>query len=771
MKWLEPQPLAASPEITEAYSSGILLAEQLSKRGLTSAADALAFLDPQNYAPSSPFAFKDMEKAVARIQKAISKKETIGIWGDFDVDGQTSTAILLDGLRRAGADVRFHIPNRARESHGIRTKYLREFMRPGLQLLITCDTGISELEALQFAAAQELDVILTDHHSPPEQLPPALAIINPRLLPPDHPMSSLAGVGTAFQLVRALFENLDQAHSASDYLDLVALGSIADLVELSRENRYYAQLGLRQMIAKLRPALAALLECADYRSSAITESLIGYTLAPRLNAVGRLEDASTNVDFLLSDDADFLTQTANWLEDLNSQRKLAVEGVYQSAREMLDKEPALAQHAALVLAKPGWEKGVVGIAASRLVEEFNKPVILLNIEEDRAAGSVRSVEGIDIISAIRANAAYLNSYGGHPMAAGLSLSVEQLPAFRNALSRTVQAAAKALPKEKQLQVDAYLPLSNLNFALADEIGRLAPFGSGNPPPVLVTRGLEVEKTIPMGKNDQHVKLIVRDEAGETREVVWWNAREQRQPQDKLDLAYYLRSGEFKGTSRITLEYLDSREAQTERIEISLPLFASDIQDYRLRPDAAGIVASLADQPETCLWAEGLTQKPSFPGVNRSQIVKCHTLAILTPPPGFAIMQVVLKQASPRRILLLKLNIPDDNLDGFLGKVSGLVKYALNHHGGQANLVDLASALGQTEELTALGLKWWEAHGDIALASSGSGHLAFSRNESARLIDENALAQLTASIHQGLAETSAFRSYYVRADPAFLLRKT
>jgi single-stranded-DNA-specific exonuclease len=250
-----------------------------------------------------------MEKAVARIRTAIQKNETIGIWGDFDVDGQTSTAVLLDGLRRAGAQVRFHIPNRARESHGIRREFLQEFMRPSLDLLITCDTGISELEALNFAAAQGLDVILTDHHPLPEQLPPALALIDPRLLPAGHPMSHLAGVGTAYQLIRALFESLGEADAARDYLDLVTLGTIADMVELEGENRYYAQLGLRRMNTHLRPAIAALLESAAYSKSDINEVLIGFTLAPRLNAVGRLDDANRNVDFLLSQDADFLHET------------------------------------------------------------------------------------------------------------------------------------------------------------------------------------------------------------------------------------------------------------------------------------------------------------------------------------------------------------------------------------------------------------------------------------------------------------------------------
>jgi single-stranded-DNA-specific exonuclease len=770
MKWLDPKPWAASVEISEHFGNSILLAEQLARRGLTALTDAQAYLDPAHYDPASPFVFSDMEKAVGRIQKAIARKQTIGVWGDFDVDGQTSTALLVHGLRRAGAQVRFHIPNRARESHGIRTEFLKEFIQPGLDLLITCDTGISELDALQYAAAQGLDVILTDHHSLPEQLPPALAIINPRMLPEDHPMSRLAGVGTAFQVIRGLFESINLRDAVNDYLDLVALGTIADLVELEGENRYYAQLGLSRMAGAMRPALSAMLECAGYRNSGVNESLIGYTLAPRLNAVGRLEDAGRNVDFLLSDDADFLQQTAGWLEDLNSQRKLAVEGVYQSARAMLDKEPALAQYAVLVLAKSGWEKGVVGIAASRLVEEFNKPVVLLNIDQETAAGSVRSVAGIDIISAIRANAAYLNTYGGHPMAAGLSLNTSQLPAFREALSQTVRTAAKGLPVESQLQVDAFLPLVNLTSNLADEIDRLAPFGSGNPPPVLVTRALEVNKPIPLGKNEEHLKLIVRDESGETREVLWWNVRGRKAPQGRFDLAYYLRSSEFNGRRGIALELIDFQESRAESIEVRPPLVTADFLDYRLHPQALELAAALANQPDTCLWGEGFSRRLAFSTRNRNQLEQSSVFAILTPPPSPALLQEVLRKVRPKRVVFFRLDSPDDRLDGFLAKLSGLVKFALNHYDGRVKTADLAAALGHTETLIAMGLQWWQAHGDIRIENSADSGWRISRNADSQNQDNKILNRLTNQIHQDLAEESAFRSFYLRAEPASLLRK-
>jgi single-stranded-DNA-specific exonuclease len=770
MKWIEPGPISSAVEITEAFGSSILLAQQLAKRSIETVSDAQAYLDPSAYPQTSPFDFPDMHKAVLRIQKAIHNQGRIGIWGDFDVDGQTSTAVLLDGLRNLGADVCYHIPNRALESHGIQLSFLQEFMRSDLDLLITCDTGISELPALQYAAEQGLDVILSDHHTPAGQLPPALAIINPRLLPAGHPLENLAGVGTAYQIIRALVERLGLVTEAQQYLDLVALGTIADLAALEQENRYYTQLGLMQMKVNLRPSLAAILDMADYRGSDINESLIGYTIAPRLNAVGRLEDANSNVEFLLSCDPAFLAQTAGRLEELNNQRKLAVEGVYQSAREMLDREPALSRNAALVLAKSGWEKGVVGIAASRLVEEFNKPVILLNIEDDIAAGSVRSVEGINIIQAIQENAAHLNSFGGHPMAAGLSLQLKNLPAFRAALSQTVQTAAKTLPAEKQLQIDSYLPISNLNRELLEEINSLAPFGSGNPPPVLVCRNLEIKNSVNLGKNDTHRKLTVQNETGEEREVIWWNARKELQPQGKFDLAYYLRENHYNGQSAIVLEWIDCRESAAAPPEISLPLFTNDIQDFRMRSNQLLQISDWLPQHDICIWGEGFDRKPEIRMVDRLQVSKTNTLAILTPPPSFTILRQVLKKVSPKQVFLLRVNQPDDRLDGFLEKVSGLIKYTINHYQGKTNISKLAAALAQTETLLKLGLQWWQAHGEIRLEFLNADEVIFEKNQLARQEDAPSLTRLTSEIYKGLSETAAFRSFYLRADPAFLLRK-
>ncbi len=768
MKWLDPQPVSASPEISAAFSGNILLAEQLTQRGIDSLPQAQAYLNPRAYTPASPFDFLDMHKAVARVQAAIHNGETIGIWGDFDVDGQTSTALLVDGLRRADAQVRYHVPNRARESHGIRLPYLQEFMKEGLDLLITCDTGISEVESLEYAAAQGLDVILTDHHTPPDILPPALALLNPRLLPDENPMQDMAGVGTAYQLIRALYEMQSHPEDADAFLDLVALGTVADLADLSRENRYYTQLGLELMRSDLRPALQALLSSADYRGGGLNESLIGFTIGPRMNAAGRLDDANVVVEFLLSHDKSFLEQVANQLEDLNSQRKLAVEGVYQSARDMLAQEPALGRYAALVLARSGWERGVVGIAASHLAEDFNKPVILLNLEGDTAAGSVRSVEGINIIQAIRENAAHLRTFGGHPMAAGLSLSAEQLQPFRAALSQSVERAAEGLPAEKQLQIDTYLPLSNLNPALVQEIDQLAPFGSGNPPPVLVTRNLEIENDFPLGKNELHKKVIVRNDQGETQEVLWWNARDQALPQGKFDLAYYLRLNRFQGKESVVLEWIDAREAQSPTAVPALPLFSTDYLDLRHLPEKADVLRTLAEFENVQYYAEGLNNQLPLSVKNRLQIEPCHTLALLTPPPDLAVLQQVLRQAAAKRIILARLDQPQDDPQIFLQRLSGLLRYAISHYGGQTSLDQLAAALGQNRAAVEFGLDWWWAHGDIYCQITEAGACQVGKAHAAPATTD--LARISQQLDKALSENAAFRSFYKRAEASYLLRK-
>ncbi|MBM3137098.1 MAG: single-stranded-DNA-specific exonuclease RecJ [Chloroflexi bacterium] len=763
MKWIEPKTYRPSAEIQDAFPNSLLLAGQLTRRGISTLTQARQFLEISSYQPSSPFDFPDLERAVARISKAISTNELIGIWGDFDVDGQTSTALLVAGLRALGARVAYHVPVRAEESHGIGLDFLKSFLKEGIQLLITCDTGISEFESLEFLRDLGLDVILTDHHMPGGDLPPALSILNPRLLPSGHPMSDLAGVGTAFQVIRGLIEGSKSKDSLDqNFHDLVALGTIADLAELTGENRYYAKLGLEQLNQNLRLSIKAILEFAGFTRQRITESHISFTFAPRMNSIGRLADANPMVDFLISSDEDFIRTTAIQMEELNARRKIAVEMIYRSALDLLDQQPALLQYPVILLGKSGWEGGVVGIVASRMVEKFSKPAILMNIKRDVAAGSARSVEGIDIIQAIQSNAGQLIRFGGHPMAAGLSMQVDQIPQFREALSASIDSQLLGKAIEPQLEIDAYLPFTNLSPALLDEIDLLAPFGPGNQPPLLVSRGVEIEKNTSIGKSKEHLRLTLKDQQGGQVDALWWNSASEPLPDGLLDIAYYARRDTFNGAQGVILEWVDYHESARRAIEIRPTASRYRILDHRFESNLTGILDHYASVQEALIWAEG-SRVSHIQALTREKLQPSHKLVILTPPPSMTVMIQALKLVSPAEVILCAMNSVDDSLQGFLSDIAQIVKKEMANGQTGISLLHLAGVLGQTIETVHAGLKWWQLRGELEFSKTDD----LVSIKSSKSKPSPGIQPHTLDLQELLKETAAFRSYYRRADSAVL----
>lgn len=765
MKWLESKKYQSSIEIQEAFSSSFLMCGQLAKHGITSLSQARYFLGLDPYSPASPFEFPELEQAVQRIQKVLSNGEIIGIWGDFDVDGQTSTALLVDGLRKLSAQVVYHVPVRADESHGIGIEFLKKFLAKGIQLLVTCDTGITEFESLEYLADLGIDVILTDHHTPDSHLPSAFAILNPRLLPDHHVFTPLAGVGTAYQLLRGLFEREKKPELQENFLDLVAMGTIADLADLTRENRFYAKKGLAAMNKNPRPALKAILELAGFKGKQqITESHIGFSIAPRLNASGRLADANPIIEFLVSSDETFIKKTAFQLEDLNARRKLAADMVFQSALEMLEKQPALLQYPVLVLAKSGWEGGVVGIAASRIVERFQKPAILMSITDNVAAGSARSVEGVNLIQAIRDNSEPLIRFGGHPMAAGLSINVDEIPKFRESLSNSIAAQTAGYELEPNLEIDAYLPLANLNSELLDEIDQLAPFGPGNTPPLLVSRNLEIANHSLIGKTRDHRKLTLKDSQGGLAEALWWNSADSHLPENIFDLAFYARRDEFKAMNSVVLEWVDYHQVERETIKVLPGLSKFRVIDFRLNPEEISILKDIETEKITQLWAEGYRHQFEDAAA-RSDLKPGKILVILTPPPSYCVLQEVLDRVSPLEIILFSFYSSDDTLKGFLDNISSLFLQTLKDTAGIANMETLAGALGHTRETVKAGLDWWNFHGDIDFTIQED-NISFKKTKN---LQDPVLSEHTRFLHNLLRETSAFRNYYQRADPVYFLR--
>jgi single-stranded-DNA-specific exonuclease len=484
--WLDPQPASVPAELQAAAGGHPLVAQILARRGFTSAEAARAFLDPNLVTPASPFELPDMEAAVTRIEEAIARDETIAVWGDFDVDGQTATTLLVAILRDLGARVGYHIPVRASEGHGVNLPSLQRLIDQGVGVVVTCDTGVAAHEAVVYARSRGVDVVITDHHDLPGDLPAAAAVVNPKRLAGDHPLATLPGVGVAYKLSEALHQSAGLGNP-EEHLDLVALGIVADLALQVADARYLLQRGLPVLRQTRRPGLQAMMALADVNPAWLTEEHIGFELAPRLNALGRLGDANLAVEFLTTEDVGRARLIATQLEGLNNERKRQTDQVFQGVLARLEREPALLEQAALVVEHPAWPAGIIGIVASRLVERFNRPVVLLATPPgELARGSARSVEGCNITAAIAQSQDLLAGYGGHPMAAGLSLDPERIPLFRRRLSRAVQGMLGEVAREPTLAIDGALALEELTLELVADLERLAPFGPGNPGLVLAS---------------------------------------------------------------------------------------------------------------------------------------------------------------------------------------------------------------------------------------------------------------------------------------------
>ncbi|MEK7834345.1 MAG: single-stranded-DNA-specific exonuclease RecJ, partial [Acidobacteriota bacterium] len=573
MRWQIPQPVSVSDELRSFVGGHSLVAERLVRSGLTDIAAARPFLDPNAYAATSPFELPDMTIVVERLQRAINQAEAILIWGDFDVDGQTATALLFTALRDLGANVQYHVPLRDGEGHGINLNKLREWLARGVKLIITCDTGITSHEAVNVASAAGVDVIITDHHLLGDTLPAALAVINPMRLPVGHKLRELPSVAVAYQLIAAL-----SSSSCDELLDLVALGIVADVAELKNETRYLLQRGLTMMRVSTRPGLLALLQSAEVNQLELDEGDIGFKLAPRLNAQGRMGNAADSVELLSTSDAARAADLAHQLESMNARRKLESQLIEDSARNLIEREPSLLDYAAIVLSHPDWSGGVAGIVANRLADTYHKPVVLLCEENDKAFGSARSVAGVNITDALKTCREKLTKFGGHAMAAGLSLRREDVFEFRRLLSRAVRSMTPEAAEEPVLAIDGYVQLKEITRELEQDVRRLAPFGNGNPALTLASTGLRMIRKKKLGRKGDHLELIVADDAGNQQRVLWWNVADRALPTGRFDLAYNLQLNRFKNEADLVLEFVDLQPRESEAIEVRGETAGYEIED-------------------------------------------------------------------------------------------------------------------------------------------------------------------------------------------------
>ncbi len=558
-----------APLHTEPFEGLHLYVSQvLRNRGITTRESALRFLAGEVEHTTEPGVMTGVLAAADRLWHAIRSGEKIAVYGDYDTDGVTACALLVQVLTALGADVRPYIPNREEEGYGLHHEALRTLRDAGVQVVVTVDCGIRSLAEAEAARGLNLDLIITDHHEPGTELPAALAVINPKQAGDVYPEKMLAGVGIAFKLAQALVRPLGKEApvKASDVLDLVGLGTVADLAPLAGENRALVRQALqllnRPLERQRRAGLRALYLSAKLQPGRVDASSIGFVLGPRLNAAGRLESALAAYELMTTADAARAGALAQQLEVQNRERQSLTRQTQMRARE-LALHGAGEQPLLLFAADPEFRHGVVGLAAARLTDEFYRPAVVARCEDDLTRGSCRSIREFNITEALAECADLLVKYGGHAAAAGFTCETRQLPALAERLQTIARERLGGLDLRKTIRVEAELQLISVDRDLAVALADIEPCGYGNPTPVFASRGLRVVGQRTVGGEGQHLKLVVSDGWVEREAIVFGaGARAgEAHPGATLDLAYTIELNRYNGSETVQLNVRDLRPAQ------------------------------------------------------------------------------------------------------------------------------------------------------------------------------------------------------------------
>ncbi|MGI6165710.1 MAG: single-stranded-DNA-specific exonuclease RecJ [Limnochordia bacterium] len=557
MKWVvQDIDLEQSQHLAAQLDISPVLAQILVGRGFVDPARALEFLQPSLANCHDYRGLPDISQAVARVSQAIDRQEPIVVYGDYDVDGLTATALLIEVLRKLGGDVDFYIPHRLTEGYGLHEEAIRELSSRGTKVIITVDCGASAIIEAEVAKAEGIDLVITDHHEMGESTPRAVAVVNPKRVDSTYPFQDLAGVGVAYKLAQALWEKRREDQFPSvDYLDLVALGTVADVVPLLDENRVFTRFGLPRIGATQRIGLRALLEVADLQEQEIEAYHVGFMLAPRLNAAGRMDHAQVALDLLLSQDPKEALELAQTLDATNRQRQQDESRIVQEAEEMVHAQNLL-RNRALVLASPNWSSGIVGIAASRLVDRYHRPTILIGLDDELGKGSGRSIEGFDLYEALGECSDALEGYGGHKMAAGVAVLEERIDQFAQSFISYANARLSPGDIVPKLKVDALVDIGGLSLDLVDQLGTLEPFGPGNPKPVFGCRAVRVVDSRRVGANKDHLKLCVGQQEAQLPVIGFRMGDRQDVLGEQVDLAFRIGKNQWQGEIMLQGQLVD-----------------------------------------------------------------------------------------------------------------------------------------------------------------------------------------------------------------------
>ncbi len=546
--------------LAEQLGISRLLAQLLVNRGITEIAVAREFLTPVLEHLHDPYLFNQMPGAVERIVRAVQEQEQVLVYGDYDVDGITSVSLMIRVLAKLlPGKLLYYLPKRLEEGYGLHLASIAKALNRGVKLIITVDCGITAVAEAAYLKEHGVDLIITDHHEPQAELPAAYAIINPKLPGCGYPFQQLAGVGVAFKLLQGVATRFPELQERLfKNLDLVAFGTVADIVPLLAENRVLVKYGLEQLQQTENIGLQALIQSASLADKVINSGHIGFLLAPRINAAGRMGNPSIGVRLFLTGDPVQALDLAKELERENLNRQLTEGQVLAEAQRQVESDLSLQAEFGMVLAGEGWHLGVIGIVASRLVEIYNKPVILIGLDGAEGRGSGRSIPGFNLFNAIDHCKEHLIQFGGHEFAAGLSVTTAQIPAFRKAFQAYAKTHLTPEDLRPTLQIEGLIDLSSVTLDLARELGKLAPCGPANPTPVFGCHSVKLVDYKGVGENGKHLKLRVSDRQV-IRDGIGFNlgfVRPELASTQQLDVAFSLEENTWNGSSQVQLNLKD-----------------------------------------------------------------------------------------------------------------------------------------------------------------------------------------------------------------------
>lgn len=669
--------------VLKACNNDEFLARLMFNRNITTYDEAIKVLDFSKYEPYDPLTFPRIKEAVDIILNTINNNEKLAVYGDYDADGVTATTVLVDALQKINADVSYHVPDRFSEGYGMNLEVVKQLAKENVKTIITCDCGISNFDEIDLAKSLGMKVVLTDHHTIGASIPNADVVINPKLLEENHQAREISGCATAYYLVKALYSELN-LDGADDYLDLVALSLIADVVPLVNESRYLLKKGFPLLMEPKRLGLKALLNVANVKIA--SEEDVSFQITPRINAAGRMDSAKLPVEMFLSNDENYATELANKIDIHNIDRKNIQKDILDEAVEQVENEKK--NKKILILYGDSWHHGIIGIVAGKICEKYNKPAILLTLNEDgeNVVGSARATENVNVYEVLSNNKEYITKFGGHAGAAGLSLKKENLQDF----TRELENYADIYFGEEindNVNVDLELKIQNINYDILNSIRKLAPYGEAFAAPNFCSFELRVtqDRMTPAG----HHFLALTDSMEQTINAVIWNGEKIDYTNQKVDIAYTIYEDTYNGNHQLKLkidELIESNEAnRTLDIE-----FIKEINE-----DIGKVIGKY---PNANIFYEGpLAFKPNLPTYDLGNLKLSEELILYSIPRNNTRLKEIIEKSKATKIILNYSYIPNYEISSFTKNFLGYIKNVINNKGAIDDIENIAQILNVDEE--------------------------------------------------------------------------